>query len=208
MGGAAGAVSRSVPLHPLRPARRALSRGVAVAVLASVSLLSGCADRTGGPLSPEGLAPVSARSCMHSMPWEDTTFGMDALENTGDRGATLEGLRLVDPVGLHLVEARLIEIARSEDDTGITFTLAGVQGGPPGSNPDLRERWERGVPAVGATIAPGEGSNLVLWLRRDASAHAGFERIEIAYRAAGRSHRWRSIVRYDLVADCDTLRSG
>ncbi len=105
---------------------------------------------------------------------------------------TLERLRLIDPVGVEFIEARVLDI--------VDLPLIGAVTGRPSEV--TGSRWTGGVPLAGAPLGPGEDTNLVLWLRRDGSEWAGFQRIEVDDAAGGRSYRWRSIVEFTAVEDC------
>jgi hypothetical protein len=164
---------------------------VAVGVVA-LAALTACGGGGDGPLFQ---STARMRVCTPSSPGGDLTVGDDILRNLGGHDVVLDAIRLVEPVGIEIVEARLLEIGGGP--------LVGVFSSPPPSIVG-RQEWERGSVLAEATVGPGETMNLVLWLRRDGSERAGFRTVEVTYRSAGRSHRWRSIREFITMQDCST----
>ncbi|NEE04477.1 hypothetical protein [Phytoactinopolyspora halotolerans] len=110
-------------------------------------------------------------------PW--VTLNNEIITNTGERSVTISAVTAVNPVGMELVEAALLEIPTPGQDGTTTLQPANGSGRPP-RDAEESQAWDARRPAVGETIEPGEEWVLATVFKLD-DAVASIDRVRIAY---------------------------
>jgi hypothetical protein len=134
-----------------------------LSLLPGTFVLAGCSAVFGGgsDVGSLGSYQPDAHQCtpMHRSTW--LIEGSNSLHNNGDDPVVITKVELVDAKGLVLSSARLAPIFRQ----GRTTTLQGVEPGYRHHSPFVRWAISRSVPAIGASIKPGQERNLLLYLK-------------------------------------------
>jgi hypothetical protein len=177
--------------------------------LAAAALLASCSSDP-GPLGDGGTPGVvdqhmqrlAGQQCMDFQgfsPGTPLTTGIYELDNTGTAAATIQSVTLPGAHRLRMTKAWLVPITQTDGgtlDVGAGFSY------PPSFPKAVRDVWARRVPAVGATIKPGHGLNLVfglIWAGGRAGLSGG---PVIAYAACGSSYTVSEQVTLEIAAKC------
>ena len=134
------------------------------------------------------------------LPGDALTTGIYELDNTGTAAATIQGVTLPGAHRLRMTKAWLVPIGQAPN--GNTMLVGAGWAYPPNFSKLARYQWARRVPAVGATIKPGHGLNLVfglIWAGGRAGLSGG---PVIAYTAGGSSYTVSEQVTLEIAAKC------
>jgi predicted small secreted protein len=133
-----------------------------LSLLLGALLMTGCSAAFGGgsDVGSLGSYQPDAHQCT---PLRHSTWlieGSNSLYNDGDNSVVITKVELVDEKGLAMTSARLAPLRWR----GRTSWLQGVEPGYRLHSPFVRWAVSRSVPAIGASIKPGQERNLLLYL--------------------------------------------
>ena len=114
-------------------------------------------------------------------------FADTIVEHRGDDAVRIVDVELVEPVGLALEEAALVELRADEPLLGMRHVTPDEQ---------LPEVWEQRNDLEGTDLDPGERWNLALVVRSDAEVTGVAEAVELTYEdASGSAYVQRTLTR-------------
>ena len=145
-------------------------------------LAGACSDlSSGGPLDRGNDA---GSLCAPVFEDGKVTIGIETLRNSGSEPAEIESVRMVDSVGMSLIDAKVMKL-------NVVAVLIGVQHGYP---PERISEWSIAVSAGDAVIPPGDEDeavfNLVVGLEMDPDP-----RHSDLFRYRGHVYRWKTAIR-------------
>jgi hypothetical protein len=167
--------------------------------LSVAALLASCSSGPG----PLGDGGTPGQQCMGFKGFSrgtPLTTGIYELDNTGTVAAAVQSVTLPDAHGLRMTKAWLVPIWQAGH--GGTLEVGAGWAYPPNFSKAARYQWARRVPAVGATIKPGHGLNLVfglIWAGGRAGTSPG---PVIAYTAGGSSYTVAEQTTLEVAAKC------
>lgn len=171
-----------------------------VAALTLVVVAAGCSGPE-TPISGEGPLKIGGDSgalCTPVGDHREATIAFDLLSTRSER-VTIEGIALLEPVGMRLVSSELMPV-RHDMALGVWPQYPPVDGLGDGVS------WDERTDAVGATLRPDDPvMNLVLRAELTGPS-ARVEAVEITYVAQDRSYRERTTTSIELVRGprCDS----
>lgn len=137
-----------------------------------------------GPLAHDG--GQRGGMCVPTKPASAVTVGMEVLQNTTGDAVRVDSVGLVEPHGLDLVGADVVQVSGDLIGNGAAYP-------PPSSWTSIPGfRWNNRQPAVGATVPAYATSNLVLGVRPAGTTEGTAKAIEVSYTAGGRSFLMRT----------------
>jgi hypothetical protein len=151
----------------------------------------------------------SGSLCVASPTHQVVTVGFDAMANQSEAALVLDGASLVDPEGVALDAAYVVEIGRVGED----FNLLGVWDSyPPSFNEiddverESKRQWDARIDVAGAELQAGEELGLVVILAPTAeAAHTGG--IEVTYQTeSGQTYRARTTTEIELAVGYESCR--
>lgn len=167
--------------------------------LSVAALLASCSS---GP-APLGDGGTPGQQCMGFegfSPGTPLTTGIYELVNTGSAAATIQSVTLPGAHRLRMTKAWLVPIWQTGH--GGTLDVGAGWAYPPNFSKVVRYVWARRVPAVGTTIKPGHGLNLVfglVWAGGRAGLSPG---PMISYTAGGSSYSFSEQTTLEIAAKC------
>jgi hypothetical protein len=184
----------------LLPRNRDATRAVALlGALFMAALLAACSSGP-GPLGDGGTPGQQCMGFKGFSPGAPLTTGIYELNNTGSAAATIQSVTLPDAHRLRMTKAWLVPIGRTANggtmDAGAGFSY------PPSFSKLARYQWARRLPAVGATIEPGHGFDLLfglIWAGGKTGLSGG---PVIAYTAGGSSYTVSEQVTLEIGTYC------
>jgi hypothetical protein len=167
--------------------------------LSAAVLLASCSSDP-GPLGDGGTPGQQCMGFQGFSPGTPLTTGIYELDNAGTAAATIQGVTLAGAHGLRMTKAWLVPIGQASN--GNSMLVGAGWAYPPNFSKLVRYQWARRVPAVGATIKPGHGLNLVfglIWAGGRAGTSPG---PVIAYSAGGSSYTVSEQVTLEIATRC------
>jgi hypothetical protein len=156
------------------------------ALLATAALLAACSTGA-GPLGEGGTA---GQQCSPGAEGQPITMAIYDLHNTGSSPVKITGVGLPAAHGLTMTRSWLVPIYYPPSHPGQSLLIGAGWPYPPDSTAALASNpeWRNRVPAVGATIRPGQDLNLVFGLTRTTRKPGWSKGPLIAYSAGGSSY--------------------
>jgi hypothetical protein len=183
----------------LRRNRYAMRAVAMLGALSAAALLASCSSGP-GPLGDGGTPGQQCEGFKGFSPGAPLTTGIYELVNTGTAAATIQSVTLPDAQRLRMTKPWLAPIGRTANggtiDVGAGFSY------PPSFSKLARWQWANRVPAIGATIKPGHGFDLLfglIWAGGKTGLSGG---PVIAYTAGGSSYTVSEQVTLEIATYC------
>lgn len=170
--------------------------GAIAALLIMIQLQAG-GDTEAGVTAPTlgslGGAAVAGKGCLPTDEENFFTSGWEVVTNDAPTPLTITDVSVTDPHGVEVTDSRVLTI--NPDTTALIGNVVGHD-----YTRSTQRSLDRSRPAAGATLAPGESVNVILFLE---SRGGNIGPVRISYDdSSGNHHLWTGGTWWSFMPNC------